>query len=539
MYLTAGYTYLQTGDYRMNAEHPPLAKLLAALPLRLLRPDLPVTHPTWAQANLHIFARQFLFTNRVPADRMLFAARLVSIGLTAILGLALAIWTRRHFGSAAALLALFLFVTDPNFLAHGRLVTNDVPVTLFMFLAVVAWSRFLARKGFLNLTMAGVALSLALLTKFSAVLLLPIFVALYLIRAWQEEGETGPKLSVERFFASALVMGTMFVGLTCCAYQFRPRLCTSGGGLAVPCTLREAVAAQSRTGRMLLQAARAFHLPDHPYLVGFFMQSGHQESGHTTYLLGQRSETGWWYYMPVAFAVKTPTVVLALLFAAAVMAALWLFRREPVVARLRRLPFPWIAAILPAALYGAVAMSSRVALGIRYLLPVYPFLFVLAGAVVFRVLVPRAGRFAPYLLAAILITQGAESAASYPGHLAFFNTISGGPARGHRYLLDSNLDWGQDLKRLKRYLDRTGTRTVCLYYFGTSPAAYYGIQERNLPTTTETADREKVDCIAAISLTPLNDLYLPPGYDFSWLRNLSPIAKAGESIWIYDLRRVR
>lgn len=182
-------------------------------------------------------------------------------------------------------------------------------------------------------------------------------------------------------------------------------------------------------------------------------------------------------------------------------------------------------------------MTSRVAIGIRYLLPVYPFLYVLAGAFVAKVVLPRARRFGAVLVVAIVAIQTAESAAVYPNHLAFFNTLAGGPERGESYLLDSNLDWGQDLKRLKRYMDRTGTRSVCLHYFGSGLPAYYGIATEYLPATQEIPERSRVNCIAAISATILHGLYLPPGYDFNWLRGQKPIARVGRSIWIYDLRR--
>src|SRR5262249_10961070 len=122
-HLAAGYSYLTTGDYRLNPEHPPLSKVLAALPLLFLKPHLPWEEASWQSANGGYFGAIFLYLNRVDAEKMLHAARAVTIACTFALGLLLAAWTRKHFGPAAALLAVALYALDPNITAHGRYVT--------------------------------------------------------------------------------------------------------------------------------------------------------------------------------------------------------------------------------------------------------------------------------------------------------------------------------------------------------------------------------------------------------------------------------
>ena len=196
-----------------NVEHPPLAKVLIALPLLWFQPDLPLGHQSWVRAHLRDFEDVFLYNNRIPADSLLFAARSVTIAFTLLFGLAVGLWTRRHFGAPAALLALFLFATDPNIIAHGRYTTNDLLLALFFFLAVIAWTEYLLRRRVRDLVWSGLALGLALLTKSSAVLLVPVFIVLYLCRAWQEEDRSSAqpvlptRLSVERFFLSMLRIG--------------------------------------------------------------------------------------------------------------------------------------------------------------------------------------------------------------------------------------------------------------------------------------------------------------------------------------------
>ncbi len=544
-YVAAGYSYLKTGDFRLNPEHPPLAKLLNALPLLWFQPDLPLGHPSWARAYLRDFEEVFLYKNRIPADALLLAARGVTIIFTLLFAMVVGLWTRRHFGAPAALLALFLFSTDPNIIAHGRYTTNDLLIALFFFLAVMAWTEYLLRRRVRDLGWSGLALGLALLTKFSAVLLVPVYMALYLCRAWQEQDRASPppasptRLSVERFFLSMLVVAVISVALILPAYAFKLSLCEKGGtpiAPGVPCSLSDVANPRNPSGHFLATLARAFHLPDHPYLVGLFMQFQHNEGGHASYLLGQQSREGWWYYYPVVFLVKTPTAVLVLAafgFAVGVGAL-----RRIGLAGLGALPFRWIALVAPILIYFASAMTSRIDLGVRYLLPIYPFLMVLIAALFLRLREGRFRRAFPFLLALILVVQTAESAAIYPDYLSFFNTVSGGSAHGARYLLDSNIDWGQDLKRLKDYLDANRVESVCLMYFGMAPPSYYGITSVSLPQTADIEARKELNCVAAISVTLLHDLYLSPG-SYSWLRQLTPRARIGQSIYIYDLRQDR
>ena len=525
-YLAAGYSYLKTGDFRMNVEHPPLAKILCALPLLLLNPRLPLEDASWARAMQQEFAGLFLYHNRVPADSILLAGRGVTVALTLLFGLAVALWTRKHFGIPAALLALFLFVTDPNLTAHGRYATNDLPVALFFFLAVAAWGRYLLRRRWWELLWSGAALGLALLTKSSAILLIPIFTVLYLCRAWQEEDteKRATHLSVERFFAAMLALAVVSVALILPAYAFQASLCQPGQTPAYECTLAAVTDAGSLASHFLAALTRAFHLPDHPFVLGLFEQFLHNQSGHPAYLLGRQSPDGWWYYYLVAFLVKAPTALVALALLALACGAGYAARARLV--RWRAVPFQYVLLTVPILVYGASALASRIDLGVRFLLPIYPFVIVLAAAALLRL-----RRALPYLVALVVAVQTAEAVAIYPYHLAFFNTLSGGPRNGPRYLLDSNIDWGQDLKRLKHYLDRNQVRSVCLSYFGYAEPSYYGISFRPLPITEEDSD-----CVAAISVTDLYDVYGPRG-KHSWLRRRQPVARVGYSIYIYDLRK--
>ncbi|HXH28898.1 MAG TPA: glycosyltransferase family 39 protein, partial [Candidatus Polarisedimenticolia bacterium] len=349
-HLAAGYSYLTTGDFRLNPEHPPLLKELAALPLLPLRPDFP-WGPLWDQAEEWNLGRLFVHENRFRNDTMLLLGRLPMLGLSLLLGWALYRWGRRLFGERGALLALALYVFDPNVVAHSCLVTTDLGVTLFMFLTVYAlwaWSEA-PTPG--RLTLVGLAAGGAFASKFTALWLLPILACL----------------------ALALL-------LTRAPIPRRPWSSASpiaeGGRLAPRRVLglTTALALVGVLAFLVVAATYAFvGLP--AFWVGLQRGLQHSSVGHTAYLMGHISETGWWYYFLFAYLIKTPIGTLILVGLSIV--ALAAGRRRP----LRDELFLW----LPILITVAITCLWKVNIGLRHLLPIYPFLYISTG----RLLVPR------------------------------------------------------------------------------------------------------------------------------------------------------
>ena len=531
----AGYSYLLTGDYRINADHPPLGKLLNAFPLLFLHPDLPLTDRSW-EGNGVEFGRKFLYQNRVHADTILFASRCVTIAFTLVLGCVLAFWTRRRLGSGVALLALSLYALDPNIIAHGRYVTSDPFLFVFAFLACITWSDYLVRRTMPALLLAGAMLGCALASKMSAMFLPPVFILLYVISWWHRNKSARFAEMLKGLVASTSIL--LAVAFSVVMLSYAPEI---KAGVVHAMTGRQDLPFLSQPlapridrhtagGQALFWIAEKLNLPSYTYLVSLNTVWTHLTVGHESYLLGQVSSHGWWYYFPVAILVKTPTVTL-LLFAFSVVAAIAGMGGR---VQLRKLPFECYALGLPAIIFLALATSSPIDIGIRHVLCVYPLLFVLcawtfvtSGRTMLR------WAFRPLI---ILLVAGlaAESLSIYPNYLAFFNTPSGGPRNGPHYLLDSNLDWGQDLKKLKAWIDSHDAKDLFLFYFGNAPPAYYGIETISLPTDSANPWNE-CGCLAAISATPLFGLYVPPE-EFAFLRKREPIARIGYSIYIYDLR---
>lgn len=489
-HLVAGYSYWKTGDFRLNREHPPLSKLAAALPLLAMDLKWPAEHPGWEGANPWELGREFLYRNRRRPDEILFAARLGTIAAGLVLGVLIAAWVRRRWGSAAALAALLLFALDPNFIAHGRYVTSDVWAALGFFAAIATWLDAVESPSVKRFAIASAALGLALSAKFSLAVL-PLFLIVLTFRralAW--------KAIVPVSLGALLVVAVLYGPETPRSFS-RPKL-------------RQQVDPTTLTGRVFSQAGKRLGLPGHFYLLGLYDQAVHSASGHaSSYLMRQVSTSGFRWYFPVAFLVKTPTALLLLILTALVL------RRGP--------PELWAAA----AGFFALCLASSLNIGQRHLLPVYPFLFVIGGLVLARL------RW-PLVILAIALLAG-ETVAVHPYYTAFFNFPSGGPSHGREYLVDSNLDWGQDLKRLGAWHVRQGRPPLCLEYFGMANSAAYGLEANGIPSSTMIRQGMQVDCIGAISATLLEGAYV--GREkFQWLRDRTPSGSIGHSIVLYDLR---
>jgi len=507
--LLTGCTYLKTGHYTIGFEQPPLLKLLWAIPVAMMRPDPPPSGSRLVEDQWRA-GQDFLYHNRLPADSMLMAGRSCAIAISVLLGVAIAFWARRHFGARVALLAVFLFACDPNFLANGRYIKNDVGAALLIFAAAMTWGAYLMRPSRKLLLFSGLALGLALATKFSALILVPVMLILYVIRRWQERRGFGIGECARSFGAAGLV--ACFVIFAAYGFDVTP--------------LNE-----SPTFHRLIPGfpANRVPVPALGYFRGLLDIGVKQTEGglSSAYLLGEHSQFGWWYMSPVAFAAKTPLAELALL---AIAAGLALQRLRRV--RLRDVEFHWFLLVIPPAAYFAVSLPIHFHAGMRHLLPLDPFLFVFAAAVLLGGPVPEWRWTAVAAGAALLIL---ESAAIYPHYLAFFNALAGGPTGGRRLLVDSNLDWGQDVKNLKTYLDARRIPEVCISYFGMADLDYYGIRHTGLPAVPDAGAARNLDCVAAISVTNL----AMERSRYAGLDALRPDARIGYSIYVYDLRKRR
>jgi tetratricopeptide (TPR) repeat protein len=532
IHLLAGYSYLKWGDFRMNPEHPPLAKMWAALPLlafgtRVVPSDITAPEPRYFSGSIAARDLQSYFPG-IGVDKLFFYAKLQMVLLAVGLGIAVFAWANELFGFEAALAALFLYGLDPNILAHSEIVHTDLPFAAFSFTAIYFLWRSFRRITWRDISFFCLFFALAAATKHSFIALLPSLFALGAVGILSSRplaSAIGKTRALSDQRSKTLAMLAIFSAAALTAYIF---LWTVYGFRfhAGPRGIAVAPTAMPTTPwiRDLMSLLLEFQIFPHAWIDGQIFNITHLT--RTTYLLGEVSDVGFWAYFPVTFAVKTPLPTLALLVFGVYL-----------IARRRIDAMAALFLLVPPVVYFFLAVVSRMNIGHRHILQVYPFLFVLAGAAAAKLWkTGRPGQAAVALLGFWLV---GSAVFIYPNHLAYFNELAGGPKNGYRVVVDSNLDWGQDLKGLKTFLDEKGIGKIYLSYFGTADPCFYKINfayiaalpPRPQPCAGAAADDKAPDFLA-VSAT---NRFLTRTY-YDWLASYRPIAQIGYSIFVYDFR---
>lgn len=517
VHLASGYSYLASGRYRLNIkDHPPLAEMWSAVALLPTRPFLFTSHPDWIRARVYHYSDRFLYRNKAPADRMMNRGRTFSfLTLFPLLGAAVLLWAFRLGGPPAVVGSAAAFAFCPVLVSNLALVTTDGLSAVLFFL--VFWTLSPRERSLRRWAAAGALAGLALASKFNMIVLGPL---------------AGGLLVLEHGLRS----------------KPRPPFPWTGIGVAAACALAA------------LAAAYRFHqLP--LYWEGLFATIERLGQGRASFFMGDRAVTGFWLYFPVALLIKTPLATLGLAAAGAVCLARSSggaraeeggekkTRREEKKARRGergndarswRVPREALWVIVPLAGYFTAALTAKVQIGIRHLLPMMPFLALLAGLAAARLW----GRGTRGKAAAVVLGLWVIGSVlrAHPHQLAYFNAIAGGPGGGYKWLTDSNVDWGQGLKGLASELKGMGNPPVYLSYFGCADPKYYGIKHLPLPTYTNVRRKvEPVDpaasgrVLVAVSATNLQGTYFRDRTVFAWLKDREPLKVVGHSIFLYDL----
>ena len=555
------------GDFRANPEHPPLWKYFCALP-NLFRPINTGSADAAEDFKSLLVEPAFQWNwaldvlDRTPgnnADAIVNNSRFMMMLVGVALGALIIRWGWKLGGPAAAIVAGTAYCFDPNITAHASLVTNDVAFSLCVFIFIYAAWRLGTRATWPRAIVLACTCALGIVVKFSGLLLGPMLLLLLLIRAIQSESWPAMgRMLVTRWqrlkLAIAICLLTALVSyfVIWAVYLFRYSATVDCKPLAWPVLIEKIqsneiysrhpglpVTPTERAhwrGSLLTRSllfANTHHLLPEAFCFGVL----HVHMGElvrASYLLGQISPTGWWYYFPLAMAFKTPTATLVAMLIAAFL--ICFYPRRWSLDQKRR----WLAICLgvPAAFYMLFMLRANLNLGLRHIFPIYPPIYLVLG-LIFGGLwnkKKQSLRIGCVVLGLLLI---AESVSAWPDYIPFFNTPSGGARGGLRLLGDSNLDWGQDMKNLAKWQQSHEGKRLYLLYFGTVDPWYYGLNYFNLPggfvlgppTAPPTAPG-----IIAISATHLQGIYLDDAERraYSWMQHAQPINVIGGSIYLFD-----
>ncbi len=515
-HLTSGLSYWMTGDFRLAPEHPPLPKLWCALPLLAMDHHWVDRPAGWEQGDFWRVGREW-FAAAPNRDALLTVARCMMVVLLLATTWLVYSVARRMWGGRAGLLAMTVAALCPTMLAHGRLVTTDLPAAFFALLTIERCAVLFGAVTPGRMVLAGLALAGFALSKFSWPLIVPALLVMPVVVVWvRRRAEARGDVPVERQWNKNTALGIMVAALvvslvvwvavwTCYGWRFSPFAngVHNEGENADPAAWRAVMSdadgvALTGPAATLLGWMHAGRVLPEAYLFGlaYTLKSTQQREA---YLMGEYSLHGWRSYFPIAFAVKTPvaTLVLMLVGALAMLTRKATFDGHSVLLS---------GMVVFAGLYGLAGVCGGLNIGHRHLLPVYPLLFVLVGAAG-RLTTARAGRIAIGGCVTALVLSTLHV---HPHYLSYFNELVGGPAEGHRFLADSNIDWGQDLKRLARYAQAHPEERIKLAYFGSAVPEAYGIEAEMLPSSFPFGAVAELGAgTYVISLTQFLGVYLP------------------------------
>jgi 4-amino-4-deoxy-L-arabinose transferase-like glycosyltransferase len=413
---------------------------------------------------------------------------LIDIPLAAIL-----YWTLlQSFGTGIAIAGAAFLLLSPSILGHASLATTDICFTAAALAALAALTRYLSTPTWPSLLVLVAGLSIALAAKYSAIGLFPVVAA----ASFLTSARATPSPVRRAVNAAALSVSLFVVALIAVWALHAFKLEIYG-----------------------LPPIEGVYLPTP--IVGIARQSHHQALGEPSFLLGAHSIFGWWYYIPVALAVKSTPAELVL-WLVALVALVHGWRGATVSGVVWRLAF---------IVFLGAGLVNHIDFGIRYVLILFPLAVFLAAEQWTRRAGTRGLALIPFALVA---TQAVSAFTIAPHYLSYFNAFSGGPATGYTKLADSNIDWGQDLPALKSTIDKVGAKHVLLSYFGTAPVADYGIDAT--PWDGSVGDAfDRWDWVA-ISVTNLDGVYLQND-PLAGFRAIAPDARAGYSILLYRTDR--
>ena len=524
IYYPSGLYKLLTFDWRMDRERPPLIECFPALTSLISKPDIKLK-PFVNNPNPYDLGYDFMFRNKEKYRQVFQLGRCAVILLAVLCGWLLYRFAFEIYGFQGGLLALFLYVFNPNIIAHSRLTTIDMGATLTIFLSFYCFWKYLKKESWANAIIAGVVLGIAQLSKFTALILYPILILIFVILKTRKEHDS--QVSFFKSMILFVILLTVSLFFINAGYFFSRTL--------TPLSEFNFLSHGLKQFTELSWEGLRVPLP-YDYLKGFDMLLALAEGNNPfygSYLMGEHSLRGWWYYYFIAFFVKNPLPLLLI-----ILFTIYVWARERANRpRLETGLCIWVPVIV---FFAYFSFFTHIPIGIRWLLPTFPFLFLAAGSLANANLMRTRG--AKVVMIFMLAWHLISTIYVFPDYLAYFNLAAGGPGKGHRWLIESNLDWGQDLPGLKKYMEQRGIKKIKLGYFGRVDPRIYGIDYSLAKRAVESGIYAvSVNFLVGRPYYLLNEdskglSYIDLNY-FKKYRLLKPKDVIGHTIYIFDISK--
>lgn len=563
-HIPAGYSYLKKHDMRLNPEHPPMIKDFSAFPLLFMRLNFDTSQKFWAEdVNGQWNAgKSLLWESNNNPDQIIFWSRLPIILLSLLLGLFIFKWARELAGIAAGLFALALYAFDPNILGHNHFVTTDIGIAAFTAFSFYYFLKFIKHPTWKNVLLGGVFLGLLQLAKFSSILVFPIFglvlVIFPLVKKYHHETNVSIKYKFKKlgeYFGKGLVAVAISLILVWVVY-FINNFDMPKEKLAETINYyfdindENAKAVYTNKALLILNESPITR-PMSEYALGLSMVFKRVSGGNGAYFMGQVSSQAFRAYFPTVFLIKEPLPTLFFLIVSIAITILAFFRFSvslfgKTIGKIFSTFIEYLRNHITEAslfsfivLYSYISITGNLNIGLRHLFPMFPFIYILIAKVIvnfFKKLKKGNIKFTSLLILFLmffLLITGTISA--YPYYMSYFNETAGGSKHGYNYVTDSNADWGQDLKRLQKFLNNhPEIDKVRVDYFGGGMPSYY-LGNKFIPWWDSKKPIEAG--WYAISTNFLQGSIYNSNNEYAdsyrWLQNKKPRYQVGTSIFIY------
>ncbi|OGF74646.1 hypothetical protein A2W54_03810 [Candidatus Giovannonibacteria bacterium RIFCSPHIGHO2_02_43_13] len=571
-HIPAGYTYLKYQDSRINPEHPPLLKDLAAFPLLFQNLNFDLRPDFWNIENVNdrqwMAGHALLYEFDNDPDKILFASRLTIMLLAILFGWLLFLWAEKQYGTRVGLLTLFLFVTSPTVLAHARFVTTDLGAAFGFFLGIIFFLKFLERPDWRRTILLGIVLGIVLMFKFSLVLLLPVYGILFLLWCWikkRPKAEILQEQSAAEALFRLLIAGFIAIAVIWVVYAFHIWNYPQEQNVADVKYILSGYKVEALPKIDLWLVEHKITRPLGQYFFGFLMVARRAAGGNAAYFMGELSSDGWWYYFPTLYLLKEQLLFHLMLLAALILAVFRIKQGE----RSKEAVQEWIAdnfslfaGIVFIAVYWISSILNPLNIGVRHILPVFPFTYLLVSREIIiwlrRLSFDEPASFwewvrffyenyikpAPkyFIFSMIILFMALNIIIAYPYFLSYYNILGKGTNDGYMAATDSNYDWGQDLKRLVTRIEELNIDKIYLDYFGGGDPKYYlGDKYESWwsakgPPPIGSYFAVSVNSLMGNQARPVGNIAIKPEDTYSWLKGKAPVVRGGMSILIFKIK---